>query len=145
MSARQRFLTVRELEYELEKVCDELDSERADKIDVLCFLSDEEAINLMIMVIFTNGLNSAMVNAWKLHCLYRRHIENKSIMPQLDFHLYVTECLLIANQKPRSKAVAPSEVPPEVRNDKTDHFVKRSTEKRKRSRICHKHTFYKCS
>ncbi|GLV44632.1 hypothetical protein CBL_20544 [Carabus blaptoides fortunei] len=85
-------------------------------------LHDNAANNYRIRVrgkkwywpLFTNGLDSAMVNAWKLHCLFRKHIENKPIMPQLNFRLYVTECLLVAKQKPRSKATAPSEVPTEV-------------------------------
>ena len=60
--------------------------------------------------LFTNVLDAAMVNAWKLHCLLRNH-ESKldayrgnrnNVIPQFEFRIYVTECLLRQQKIPNS-------------------------------------------
>lgn len=103
----------------------------------------------------TNGLDAAMVNAWKLHCAIakfkravaesgHRNRRNKN-MPQLDFRIEVTEALLQTNnvavaRGPKTKDTVAQK---RLRTDQVGHEIaKRSN--RLRCRQCNSHTIYFC-
>lgn len=48
--------------------------------------------------LFTAGLESAMVNAWKLHCFVRR-FQKQHIIHQLDFRIDVVSKLIVAEEE----------------------------------------------
>lgn len=43
--------------------------------------------------LFTNALDTALVNAWQLHCLLKKE-EKQASIPQLEFRMFIIECLL---------------------------------------------------
>lgn len=96
----------------------------------------------------TNGIDAAMVNAWKLHCFLqkfadkRSHAKKSSAMSQIEFRVYVTESLLQQSKpaKYREPVLLPS-----VRSDQVDHVIIRSDGNRVRCRGCKKHTFFVCA
>lgn len=96
--------------------------------------------------LFTNNLDAAMVNAWKLHCLFRK-FENKNFMHQLEFRVFVAESLLQSATIPIKQATAVARVSTSsvsIRYDRVDHNVVRS-ERRARCRYCQNQTIFECS
>lgn len=118
--------------------------------------------------LLTNALDAAMVNAWKLHSVLRKHADSletqqvgtdrsknrvttkkSSAMTQLEFRVYVAECLL---RQAKSSIQKPANAPKlsakialnEIRSDRTDHGIVKA-EKPRRCRVCHKHSSFKCS
>lgn len=96
--------------------------------------------------LFTNALDAAMVNAWKLHCFCRK-FEKRPMMPQLDFRVFVAECLLQSMRGIKeviSKIENENSVSSIVRSDRVDHVVMKN-DKRLRCRHCASQTTYKCN
>lgn len=76
--------------------------------------------------LLTNALDAAMVNAWKLHCMFRK-IENLPIMNQFDFRVSVVEALVtIPENRARcsGKVVINSQLMAR-RLDKYDHIIEK--------------------
>lgn len=96
--------------------------------------------------LFTNALDAAMVNAWKLHCLCRK-FEKKAVMPQLEFRVFVAECLLRSSKVKAavmSKKESESSASSVIRCDRLDHAIIKA-ESRTRCRHCKSQTTYKCN
>lgn len=118
----------------------------------------------------TNALDAAMVNAWKLHCVIHKYKDSVdaltttgtdksknrvtpkkkcTTLPQLEFRVYVAECLL---RQAKSQTMKPANAPNlsseialnEIRSDGQGHGIVK-TEKPTRCRVCHKHTPFKCT
>lgn len=94
--------------------------------------------------LFTNALDAAMVNSWKLHCLCAKY-ERKIPMSQYEFRLAVVEDIIVPMAKTRyshGKAVSTgSEL--SVRMDRVDHFTAK-LDKRSRCFQCGGKTMYGC-
>lgn len=96
--------------------------------------------------LFTNALDAAMVNAWKLHCVCRK-FEKSPMMTQLDFRVFVAECLLRSsnlNDALRSKRESENTASIVVRTDRLDHIIEKGST-RLRCRHCKSQTVFKCS
>lgn len=105
--------------------------------------------------LFTNGLDAAMVNAWKLHCVLvkkelplrdgRRLISDK-VMPQLKFRVSVLNELIDTESvlAPRGPMQKDSPAQKKLRFDQVGHNVTKRNN-RIRCRCCGSHTVYFCS
>lgn len=118
--------------------------------------------------LITNAFDAAMVNAWKLHSVISKYADSietlkvgtdrsksrvapkkGSTMTQLEFRVYVSECLL-RQAKPMTKKTANAPklsaktALHDIRSDRTDHGIVKA-EKPRRCRVCHKHSSFKCS
>lgn len=87
--------------------------------------------------------NAAMVNAWKLHCFCRRY-EKNTIMSQLDFRVFVAECMLQTSMPMKDSQTQGARNSDVVRLDGKDHIIEKN-EKRIRCRQCKSQTWHKCS
>lgn len=99
--------------------------------------------------LFTNVIDAAMVNAWKLHCLCRK-FENKQLMGQLEFRVFVSECLLRSSKVVVERAMSQNcvdnegKASNELRKDRVDHTVIRGSSRR-RCRHCKSQTYFECN
>lgn len=94
-------------------------------------------------VLFTNGLDAAMTNAWKLHCVFCK-LHGKPQMSQLDFRVEVTEALLLREKTYVTKPLRCTANA--VRYDGIDHFpLKSKNNDRRRCKECGSQTCYTCS
>lgn len=99
--------------------------------------------------LFASGLNSSLVNAWKIHCVISKHKKIKP-MPQKDFKIAVTSALLLtADPLPSDKDVGNDKdinmVCDSVPNVTGSHLVERDPlGKYLRCKVCHKTTIYMC-
>lgn len=106
--------------------------------------------------LFIAGLNSAIVNAWKLHCLMvktRNEVvktKPEKPMSQIDFRVSVTEALLLT-EDPDSENLDFDDSEVDDDDDivlpavKGKHLIGRDPmEKRKRCGVCHKKTIFLC-
>lgn len=101
--------------------------------------------------LFTSGLNSSLVNAWKMHCVIAKHKHEKPL-PQKDFKVIVTSALLTTDEplnsdndgdKNNDSSVGVSCTP--VPNIAGRHLVERNSfGKHLRCKVCHKTTIYMC-
>lgn len=89
-------------------------------------------------------LDSAVVNAWKLHCFVQQHQNNKP-MPQKDFRVEVTTALLLFSEHKRDEGGEEEYQYCNLPKIGADHIViKPEDQKRRRCKFCHNHTVYMC-
>lgn len=108
--------------------------------------------------LITNGLDAAMVNAWKLHCAIRsyqrknatisKHGSEKEFkqMPQFEFRNVVTDSLLQSEVVAYHRGPKTQDTPSQkrLRLDNVAHNIEKKT-KRLRCRYCASHTIYYCA
>lgn len=78
--------------------------------------------------LFTNALDAAIVNAWKLHCLLRKQ-EKQATMSQLNFRIFIIECMLRTEniERIRAPCTSVSSAISVIRTDRIDHKIVRSS------------------
>lgn len=99
----------------------------------------------------TNALDAAMVNAWKFQCAMRDFEATKfggkvEPMSQLDFRVYVTECLCRQTRVlkfPNPTKLTGMNALNEIRMDMMCHSLEKIPKPR-RCQHCHKHASYIC-
>lgn len=96
--------------------------------------------------LFSNVLDSAIVNAWKIF-----NLVNDKKMSQLDFKSYIASRLLKIETEgvKESRSHVPSTIhtitPNEIRTDKVGHvIIQEAAKARRRCRVCHSATIYMC-
>lgn len=103
--------------------------------------------------LFSNGIDSAIVNAWKIY-----QLATSSTISQIDFRSQIVLSLLKSeegsdlevNHHPLRRNInlgRPSKnmLPGTVRNDKTNHIIIRNEENaRRRCKVCKSQTIYIC-
>lgn len=117
--------------------------------------------------LLTNALDAAMVNAWKIHCVLRKHGDSleavqkgtdrfkarkwkgkSTVMSQFQFRVYVAECLLRESRSvpkpPNPQKVSAAIALNTIRSDGTGHGIIKK-DKPTRCAACHKHTLFMCS
>lgn len=93
--------------------------------------------------LFTNALDSAMVNAWKIHCICSK-VAHKKIMHQCDFRAFVIDCLLRKeNASTISYKLGVKSARSCIRMDRVDHEIIRAN-KRRRCAKCKSQTIFTC-
>lgn len=119
--------------------------------------------------LITNALDAAMVNAWKLHCVLAKYkdtldlaksagidksksrvsrTKKSTAIPQLEFRVFVAECLLRQVKSTKKPANPPNLAAQialnEIRSDRVGHGIL-STKKPLRCRQCHEKTPFICT
>jgi hypothetical protein len=94
--------------------------------------------------LFVTRVDSAMVNAWKLHCIVSKQ-QGKKTMPQIDFRVQVTEELLLTPDIDDDEEFQ-GFVKVAIPKIKGKHLVtKDPAQKYQRCGVCHKPTIFMCS
>lgn len=101
--------------------------------------------------LFASGLDSALVNAWKLHCLIAKQLKQKA-KSQIEFKVKVTEDLLLTSDpetednENQYDADEDEDRPPGLPSIRGKHLVgKDPQQKSLRCAVCHKTTVYICT
>lgn len=94
--------------------------------------------------LFINMIDSAVVNAWKLH----RFVYNEDPISQIDFRSQIVRCLLRKNKNGKSfhnRGRASLKPLTEVRLDSVGHLIEKNSENwRRRCKVCKSQTVYMC-
>jgi hypothetical protein len=88
--------------------------------------------------LFINGLDCAIVNAWKMHCLIAEHLKSKA-MSQIQFRVEICEMLLLFHDNKSKRA----NLQVDVQSVTEEHFIVKG-ETNLRCKVCHKTTIFKC-
>ena len=93
--------------------------------------------------LFANGLDSSMVNAWKIY-----KVATGSTISQIDFRSEVALCLLKKEESEGAttlKLTDKNSLPNAIRKDKVGHNIVRDAKNARRScRVCSIQTPYAC-
>lgn len=95
--------------------------------------------------LFTNAMDAAMVNAWKLHCICRK-LEGAPLMSQLDYRMNVVESLITITEN-RCRVYSTVVINAQImskRMDKYDYMIEKIS-KRGRCGQCGGKTEYACT
>lgn len=100
-------------------------------------------------ILFISGLDNALVNAWKLHCMIAKRLQIKS-MSQIEFKVKVTEDLLLTSdtdiQGNQNDSHNNETSFPGLPNISGKHLIiKDPNQKYLRCGVCHKTTIFMCS